>query len=631
MVPCDTRNMDKNNPILVSLKAAQTAFRAGDSEAALKACLVVLEHVPNHPLAHLMAGLLQQQAGEYEAAVRHLRFAVAHDPKDVEARESLAACLLGRHRHAEALPHLRQVVALAPDNPRARYNLGRCLLDLRNFSEAERVYEAHVEQNPTDAEAFNHLGLARLAKGNAQAAEQCFRTAIQLNDQDPLFHANIAQAFARQSKVNEADSSYATAIRLNPHHAEFRTQDGWFRLSRGDVMRAEDRFREALQRDPQSESANAGLAAALERRREVDVGIQIIRPFISSVAPHPKVAISYAALSRRRDQPSQALPVVRRAIRPGIARSTEAALRFAEGDLLDAMGEVDSAFEAYQRANAAKGSRYNAQAHTEFVDSLIRVFSRELFEAAPKPECDTTPSVLVVGMPRSGTTLVEQILGMHPNIDGAGELDDLPTIASTLHHYVSGAVSYPEAVQSMDSALLNELASARIGSLRRVSDAPLVIDKLPHNFLHLGLAALLTPRAKVIHVVRDPVDTCLSCFFQNFGGPSFAFSTQLEALSGFYREYHRLMTHWQAVLPLQIHKLRYESLVADSVSETKAVLDFLGQPWQSGVLDFYKSDRIVQTASYAQVQQPLYSTSVGRAERYRHRIGALIGLTQLQM
>lgn len=623
--------MDKHNPILVALKAAQTAFRAGDAEAALKACLVVLDHVPNHPMAHLMAGLLQQQAGEFEAAIRHLRFAVAHDPKDVDARESLAVCLLGRHRHAEALPHLRQVLALAPDNSRARYNLGRCLLDLRNFAEAERVYEEHVEQNPTDAEAFNHLGLARLAKGNPAAAEQCFRTAIQLNEHDPLFHVNIAQAFARQTKVNEADEAYATAIGLDPSNAEFRTQDGWYRLSRGDVMRAEDRFREALQREPQHVSANAGLASALERRREVEVGLQIVRPFISSVTPHPKVAISYAALSRRHNEPSQALPVVRRAIRPGVDRSTEAALRFAEGDLLDAMGEVDAAFEAYQRANAAKGSRYNAKAHTEFVDSLIRVFSAEFFAAAPRPSVDTTPSVLVVGMPRSGTTLVEQILAMHPNIDGAGELDDLPTIAGALHHYVKDGASYPDAVKSVDAGLLDELATARIGSLRRASMAPLVIDKLPHNFLHLGLAALLTPDAKVVHVVRDPVDTCLSCFFQNFGGPSFAFTTQLEALSGFYREYHRLMAHWQEVLPLNVHRVQYESLVADSVSEIKAVLDFLGQDWQSGLLDFHKSDRIVQTASYAQVQQPVYSTSVGRAERYRHRIGALIGLAQLQM
>jgi len=621
--------MVKDNPILIALKAAQTAFGAGDHAQALQSCLKVLEHVPNHPMAHLMAGLLQQQAGEYVESIRHLRFAVAHDPKDMEARDALAMCLLAMGRHAEALPHLRQVVAAQPDNANVRYNLGRCLLDLRNFVEAERVYQDHVERNPGDAEAFNHLGLARLAKGDPVAAEQCFRTAIRLNDQDPLFHANLAQSLAHRDHQTDADTSYERAIALAPQHAGFRIQHGWFLVSAGEPEKAEDRFREALQREPENEDANAGLAAVLDRRREIDVGLVVLRPFISAVHPHAQVAISYAGLSRRKGSPDQALPVVRRAIRPGVLKSQEASLRFAEGDLLDAMGHVDEAFDAYQRANIAQGMRYDAEAHKAFVDALIQVFTPELFASMPRPQVDTSSSVLVCGMPRSGTSLVEQILATHPDVHGAGELDDLPTIAQGIRHYVDGEGSYPELIRHLTPDLVDQLAKARMESLGRTSNLPMVVDKLPHNFLHLGLAAILTPDAKVIHCVRDPVDTCLSCYFQHFGGSTFAFSNRLDALSNFYAQYHRLMKHWESVLPLQVLTVRYEDLVAETEQVSRGMLNFLGRSWDEGVLDFHKNDRICATSSYAQVREPIYSTSVGKAERYRHRIGELVAVAEL--
>jgi Flp pilus assembly protein TadD len=621
--------MDKDNPILIALTAARTAFRAGDQPNALAACLTVLEHVPNHPLAHLMAGLLQQQAEEYGKAIRHLRFAVAHDPNDMEIRDALGMCLLATGRHAEALPHLRQVVAAVPDNTNARYNLGRCLLDLHNFVEAERVYEAHVERNPGDAEAFNHLGLARLAKGNNGGAEACFRTAIKLNHTDPIFHMNLAQALLHGGKMGEAGTSYLTAIDLNPVCPNLRAHHGWFLLGEGQLDWSEDRFREALQRAPEDESASAGLAAVLERRDEATVGFQVLRPFISSVHPHPKVALSYATLSRVESVPEQALPVLRRAIRPGVPKYTEAALRFAEGDLLDAMGDVDAAFDAYQRANTAQGTRYDASAHKEFVDSLIEVFTPELFASLPKPTVDTSSSVLVVGMPRSGISLVERILASHSEVCGAGELDDLSVIASGIGHFVNAEGDYPALVKHMDSALIQELAEGRMESLSRVSNLPVVMDKMAHNFLHLGLAAILTPGAKVIHVVRDPLDTCLSCYFQHFGAQETRFTTQLSALKGYFVQYHRLMKHWGSVLPNSMKTVRYEDIVADAVMSTKDLLGFLERGWEHGEIDFDGVARVVGAVASGQARDSSFSSSVGRAERYRHRIGELVSLAQL--
>ena len=204
------------------------------------------------------------------------------------------------------------------------------------------------------------------------------------------------------------------------------------------------------------------------------------------------------------------------------------------------MGQVDEAFAAYQRANAAQGLRYDAGAHEAFVDAIIRVFTTEPYCPA-EAQHRLSASVLVCGMPRSGTSLIQQILDTHPDIHGAGELDDLPTIAQGLRHYVQGDGRYPELVPQMSEALVEQLAQARMESLRRASELPLVVDKLPHNFMHLGLAAVLTPQARVIHAVRDPVDTCLSCYFQHFGPQPFESAGCAEQL---HAQYHRLMKHW---------------------------------------------------------------------------------------
>jgi hypothetical protein len=181
-------------------------------------------------------------------------------------------------------------------------------------------------------------------------------------------------------------------------------------------------------------------------------------------------------------------------------------------------------------------------------------------------------------------------------------------------------------MNQVNQDLLDELTSARMQSLRRASDAALVVDKTPMNFLHLGLAAMVSPDAKIIHCVRNPVDTCLSCFFEHFGGPHYAFSTELESLASFYRQYDRLMKHWSEVLPLQVMTVRYEHLVEDPEGMSRRLLDFLGVDWAPEVLRFHENQRTVRTSSYAEVRRPIYRTSVGRAQRYAHRLGPLMML-----
>jgi hypothetical protein len=210
-------------------------------------------------------------------------------------------------------------------------------------------------------------------------------------------------------------------------------------------------------------------------------------------------------------------------------------------------------------------------------------------------------------------------------------MDDLSVIAGGICHYVNAEGEYPALVKHLDKALIQELAEGRMESIARVSDLPVVLDKMAHNFLHLGLAAILTPDAKIIHVVRDPLDTCLSCYFQYFGGQETRFTTQLTALKGYFVQYHRLMKHWESTLPNSIKTVRYEDIVADPVMSTKDLLGYIDRSWEQGEINFDRVAQVVGAVASGQSTDPSFSSSVGRAERYRHRLGELVSLAQLRL
>jgi tetratricopeptide (TPR) repeat protein len=618
--------MRSHRPLYEALRAAQARHAAGDLSGALVLCEQVIAQAPTLPTACMMFGLLLMEAGRHEEACSHLRLGLAHHPGDSGLRETLANCLIEMGSAREAVTLFRQILEHEPGHSNARFNLGRALINLRDYAEAERVYVRFCADHPRDAEGFNHLGLSKMGLGDAVSAEPFFRASIRLVATDPLFHSNLAQALAHQGRHGEAESVYLEAARLDPESPRIRNQLGWFCITRGNLDAAQEYFEAARARSPGDVNALAGLAMVLERRGELTAARVVLMPHIEAMPPHPKIAICFARVSKQLGQPEAALPVVRRALKPAIPKQQEAGLRFVEGDVLDAMGEVDAAFEAYSLANEAQGVNYDRKAHEDLVDRLIQTFTPQFLACAAKAHQPSKRSALVIGMPRSGTSLIEQILSTHPDIHGAGELDDFPTMAQQLPSIVQGGGRYPECLRRVDQVLMNQLVKARTESLSRASSAPLVIDKMPMNFLHLGLISLVSPGARVIHCVRDPIDTSLSCFFQHFGGQHYAFSTQLESLVSYYRQYERLMKHWEEVLPVEIMTVRYEEVVADVEQASRQMLAFLGIAWAPEVLRFHENQRTVRTASYAQVRRPIYSTSIGRGERYAHHLGPLMAL-----
>ncbi len=378
------------------------------------------------------------------------------------------------------------------------------------------------------------------------------------------------------------------ALTLNPNEASLWNDLGRCFLAVGNFDKAIESFRRALGIDPDLADAYRNLA--LCRKLPAD---------------GPGMARSVALAARA------ALPAEDRA-----------AAYFAVGKALDDAGRHDEAFVAYDLANllyraarAAAGDRFDAAALACQVNRSIAVFTPGFFATVGNWGNPSNVPVFVVGLPRSGTSLVEQILASHSRILGAGELRDIGEVAAQL-----GPVDAP-----WTQAMVRQAADAHLGRLNRLGNgAARVIDKLPDNIFMLGVIATLYPSARVIFCRRDPRDVGLSCYFQKFSAGSLTFSYDLADCGRRIRETERLAAHWRRVLPLRCMDIHYEALVADLEGETRRLVEFLGLGWEPGCLDFHRTARVVQTASSWQVRQPLYHRSVGRWRNYKRHLRPLL-------
>lgn len=311
--------------------------------------------------------------------------------------------------------------------------------------------------------------------------------------------------------------------------------------------------------------------------------------------------------------------------RPDLDADDRAFFHFALGKIYDDSGLYDLAWPHFAAGNRLEAVRqpFEATAHAAHVDELIGYFSAGRLADRGLGTHDPRP-VFIVGLPRSGTTLVEQILASHPEVHGAGEREDLGRIEAGLSGRTPSGTPYPVCLDDLGPGPARELARRYLeGVCARAGDAVRVTDKMPHNFLRLGLAALLLPAARVIHCRRAPRDTCLSIFFQKFSGAN-PYAYDLNRIAAFHRDYRRLMEHWRAALPLAMLEVRYEDLVADQEAQTRRLLDFCGLAWRDECLSFFRARRSVATSSSWQVRQPVYRSSLARWRNYEKHLTPLL-------
>jgi tetratricopeptide (TPR) repeat protein len=422
----------------------------------------------------------------------------------------------------------------------------------------------------------------------------------------------------------EAEQSLRRALKSAPGNLAPRVNLGCALLYLNRIGDARDQLEKVLRMAPRNPDAlyGLGLVAQYEGRFESAIGF-----FDRALEAQPYMARAWAASAGMRKLGSEDREWLEKgeqfAAAEGIPASDRASVHFALGKYYDDVEQHGKAFENYRLANEALklvAVPYDRAARTRMVDDLIRVHTREAITAgvASAPS-DSNRPVFVVGMMRSGTSLVEQILASHPDVVGAGELNFWNTAVRKNEPAVRSAILEPELRKKLASEYLSLLSS-------HSPTAPLVVDKATFNAGFLGVIHSVLPNARIIYVHRDPVDTCLSCYFQPLS-PDLNFTMDLSDLAHYYREQRRLVTHWRSVLPPgALLEVPYEELVADQANWTRRMLDFLGLPWDDRCLRFHDTQRVVVTASFWQVRQKMYRNSIGRSRHYRKYIAPLLEL-----
>ncbi len=467
-----------------------------------------------------------------------------------------------------------------------------------NLQQAEQLYRQVLRVDPRQPDALNLLGVLANQVGKPEAGIELIAQAVALKPAEPEFHNNLAAAHKAAGNVAEAITHYRETLRLKPTSVSAHVYLSDALMEQGNQDEALHHSLEALRLQPDSALAYCTLGELAGYGRYEYTGEDIQR--MQDLLAEKRHGIHDASL-----------------------------LWFTLGAYWEKKGDCDEAFRCYARANELKGEVYrqsnksfDRKQHAEWINQIIAVFTPEFFQKTQNFGSDSEIPVFVVGMVRSGTSLVEQILASHPQAFGVGELKDIDQISAVLPGRLGGKEGYPACMSRIDPFHAKSVAYLYLQRIaRHAGPAIRVIDKMPHNYLHLGLLAVLFPRTRILHCRRDPMDTCASAYFQNFKWLPYASS--MEDIAFYYHHYVRLMEHWRRVLPLPMQEVAYEELVANQEAVSRQLVAFCGLEWDDRCLAFHKSPRVVQTASKLQVRQPIYTRSVARWKRFEKHLQPL--------
>ena len=531
-------------------------------------------------------------AGRLREAERLARRVTTEIPDQPDALHLLATIARESGRADLAIDLYQRLLRRHPAIPIAQNSLGNMLQERGEWGPAIACYEAALSHDPRYVTAYFNLGHALLLVREIDRAETYLRRAAALAPDDAQVRSRLARALVEQGRTEEAVTEAVRSVELDPESAALRNDLGTIHATMGEFDAARECYRTALAMDPGYAKAAVNLAKIKRFTAEDD----------------PDAALILAANEHA-----------------GPDRASRRDLHLALGKLHDDRGDWDTAFMHYDEANRpfAEIARADADSNLKMMERVRTHFDAEWFAGhAAVTDVDPTP-VFIVGMPRSGTSLVEQFLAAHPDVHGAGELSEIGRMVAEIASRAAATDPYPGCLRSLDSAAIEALGRRYLAHLRtRSPGSSRITDKLPGNYLHLGFIATILPGAKIVHCRRDPLDTAISLYFNDFES-GHDYSKDLRAIGRQIRGMRALMTHWETVLDRRIFTVDYEALVADPESLARSVLRHVGLVWDDACLRPHEVPRPVHTASVWQVRQPVYRRSAGRAHHYARFLGPL--------
>ena len=547
----------------------------------------------------LRKALQLHQSGKLRDAEAAYRSIIAKNPRHVDANNLLGLLCIQTQRFALAIKWIETALQEKPDDPQAHYNLGIALKDVGRLDDAAIHFQQCVDLDSNNVEAFNALGNILRIQDQHDRAVTCFERALAIQPT----HADSRRNFSLV-----ANDLGAVANKLGHSHD------------------AIDHFRRAVELADSNSEAHINLGITLEQTGNLD---QAAAAFKNAIAANPNFAQAHYHLAHLRNHRSTTVDIdAMQSLfdQPGTSESEQTLLAYGIGEAHHKLENYDRAFESFATGHRLKKktTSFNLADQVHFIDLSIEVFNQGFFDEHRKSGYEDKTPIFILGMPRSGTSLTEQILASHSAVFGAGERSYLPELVK--ESALTAANPYPKSVATLPHKKFRHLGKVYVKKLRSHSElAARLSDTTPMNFLYVGLVATALPNARIIHCVRDPTDTCLSIFMHPLSTPH-SYAHELDDLGAFYKLYQRLMAHWHSMLPGRIHDMTYEQLVGDSETEIRALLNYCDLPFENACLNFHETERTIRTPSAGQVRQPIYNNSIQRWKHYEKHLGPLLDL-----
>ena len=584
-------------------------YNAGRHAELERQARLLVERYPGSGLGWklLSASLLMQGKDTLLALQNATKFL----PGEAELHSNLGHALMKQGRGCEAEASFRRALQIKPDYADAQYNLSRILIEQGNLEEAEASLGRALKINPNFVDALNNLGSILMGLGRFAEADKNFRQALKIQPDFADAHNNLCGSLIKQGRYDEAEPSLWRALEIKPDIAEAHCNLGVLLINKGQSDEAEVSLRRALEIKPDLAEAHSTLGNILtEQGRFAEAEASLWRALeIKPDLAEARFSMAQVKKVKAGDGNLEALVEIEKAARSGtrpLLDNETMLLDCALGKSYDDIGEYEKAFPYFIEGCRMKRATfdYDSDQTSRLFDSIMRIFDPAAMGRLRGGGNPSHLPIFILGMPRSGTTLTEQIIASHPEVHGAGELTDLTAI---MLRDIAG-VAFPDNLGLIDQARLAAWGVEYVAGLqRRAPGAHRITDKMPANFFAVGLIHLMLPNAKIIHVNRNPVDTCLSCFSKLFTfGQEFTYD--LAELGRYYVGYARLMDHWRKVLPAGAFlDVQYEDIVADQEAQSRRIIEYCGLEWSDACIDFHQNKRAIRTASVAQVRQPMYN------------------------
>lgn len=651
------------NSLQAAYQQGRQALQLGAFEQAEKYFSDIIEIDSNSMEAQASLAFVYSASKQHGKATLQLKLLLKNNPNHAQTHYNLANSLYEQKLYDEAIEHYNKTIHLEPKFVEPYIHCGIAYRMQKNYDAATASLHQALDLDKANARAFYVLGMVYVDMGDINRALHCLECATGLAPNQTDYRASFAKILEKGSLDYDAGLQYHLACESNPKHLDSFISYGAFLhkhhrhdealecikwaeelapqnldvidqlgniyKSMNNTEAALSQFKAALKVEPKRLSSLTGMAYVYLETGKVDAAVTKCDEIIAIDATLPTGYLLKASVRKSKPDDGLAEQLIKFVEQSDLDDETRSIANFNLGKVFDDQNNFAQAFKYYANGNALKNKtlNYSAEADEAKFSKLIEVFNAKLFVERQDLGVESDLPIIIVGMPRSGTTLTEQIVSSHPNVVGAGELVFWWKAPFAIPLRLDTATAFPDCVAEMTAEQAKDFASMYESTLQKIAGSSTspkhITDKMPHNFLNLGLIALLFPNIKIIHTKRNPIDTCLSIYFQNFGNiHTYAFD--LKNLGFHYKQYERIMRHWHEVLPGRIMDINYEETISDPEYWSRKLIDHIGLDWDEACLAPHKLERSVKTASHWQVRQPIYKTSVQRWKNYEEFLGPLI-------